>query len=633
MSELFKRHGDSEMHHTWTGKDRFVNGVWCIKDMGTPEFNALKTQSQTVHPWNTYNGYANNLIYFIAVIVFVFILKRVAFYMADANSKVSRCKTIFWKRILYQYAAFARYFTYRRLPKFVCELFQLPTSFGNFLLIMVGCIYVLGYTFAAKPFYRDCSTFGSPPLGTKTGLMSTILVPIILILSGKSNIISQLTGISYEKINVYHRWVSVACCFLGWVHTIAFYYAPYKDGGSARVAAVVSSDIFYINGIPPIVFLTVLTVFSHSYIRALWYELWLDIHWICALGFYISLFIHTGNALDSWKYLAAAVVFWFSQMLWRGLAKNFFKMNKGGFLRACPSTMRRLASIGEDHYFEIVIENTSELTWAPGQHVFLRIPGLRFLENHPFSIMSHYEPFEDNKLRFIVKTGGWKGLTSMIYESLPDQGFKEQNIFVDGPYGGAERQIDSFNSIFLMASGTGITAVIPFMMEFIEKCENKHTLLQKLRLDWVIRESENIEWIKPELQKAISKAAHLIKNGSIKINIYIAKEIGVSETKTLDDLLGTGVATMESSESEEEKETATPLLLSNFISLQNAKPDFANIVRNNISRQLGNKNMFVVSGSDSMRSSVSDSVASIQQRVFQSAHIDEIYLHSETFGW
>lgn len=628
MSSLLPRHGD-HMEEVWTGKDLFREGVWCIKDQDTDKYAELSAANQ-IPAWGSNVVYPKNLIYFIVVIVTLFIIKRLAFHIADSNSKKSNDRSNKWKRLLYQLSAFSRSFSYRRLPRLVCEVFQLPSSFGNFFIISIGVLYTLCYCFVPKPFYRICAGFGSPPLATRSGVMSTGLVPIIFILSGKSNIISQLTGISYEKINVYHRWVSVMCCLLGWVHTIVFYYQAVHEGGYARLQYDMRTNYFFVNGIPPMLFLTILTVFSHSYIRALWYELWLDIHWICALGFYISLFIHIENLLDAWKYMAAAVVFWTAQMVWRGLAKNFFRLNKG-FLRSSPCTMRRLASTEKEHYFEINIENVGEFTWTPGQHVFLRIPGLRFLENHPFSIMSYCEPRKNNQMKFIVKTGCWKGMTSLIYDSLPDQGYTESTVFVDGPYGGAERQIDSFNNIFLVSSGTGITAILPFLLEFVDKYEEKNTLLKHLRLDWVVRETENIEWIKPELMKTIDQASELISQGIIKINIYVCNEMGVSNTQTLDDLLK--CKELLPSSSDEEKSLENKLSVSQLISVVNRKPDISQIIETEIPKELGYTNMFVVSGSNSMRSSASGSIANLQNYVFKSTRVDEIYLHSETFGW
>ncbi len=55
------------------------------------------------------------------------------------------------------------------------------------------------------------------------------LVPFIYVLAGKSNIISMLTGILYEKLNTMHQYTGVALC-AGVVHTIPFLWQDMEGG-------------------------------------------------------------------------------------------------------------------------------------------------------------------------------------------------------------------------------------------------------------------------------------------------------------------------------------------------------------------------------------------------------------------
>lgn len=106
-----------------------------------------------------------------------------------------------------------------------------PHDFLSGLSILYCCIL----TFAVRPYYRAHRGFGSPPLAVRTGLMATALTPWIVALSGKANIITWLTGIGPEKLNVLHRWMSWLCLGLSIVHTIPFIVAPLRDGGPAQL--------------------------------------------------------------------------------------------------------------------------------------------------------------------------------------------------------------------------------------------------------------------------------------------------------------------------------------------------------------------------------------------------------------
>lgn len=621
---------------TWSGKDKLFHGVWCIKDEGSTEYATLASASQTAVSWKSQESYGHNMVYFCVVCIAVFIVKRMVYLFVDRNSQMIRASSNSMKRWYYEIAAINRWVCYRRFPSFVCNAFQLPSSMGNFLVIMGGCLYMLCYTFIPKFWYRGCRGFGSPPLAVRAGLESTALVPFIFITSGKTNLISQLTDISYEKLNVYHRWISTMCCLLGWVHTIPFYVQAVQEGGGARLAWFQRTEDEFVNGIPPLVFLTVLTVFSHSYIRARWYELWLQIHWVCALGFYISLFYHCYPSLNSWKYMVATIVFWFSQLLWRAVNKGMLRPNKG-FMKPNRCKMRRFGSSGEnDHYFEIVVSNSNDFSWAAGQHVFIKVPGLRCIESHPFSIVSYFEARESTDIKLIIKTIGWGGMTRFLYDKLPDSGYSESNIYIDGPYGGCSRQVGSFDSVFLVASGTGISAILPFLHEACEAIGSGKQVTQTVRLDWVIRDPQNIEWIIPELKKIVNAHAEIFQGKRGVVNVFISEDLGFTSKEALESLKTERLILPSSSESDLEEKSVGERnvgLEAEFIHVVNEKPKIGERIEETRG-ELQRRNMFIVSGSDSAKVQASNAIAKLQTEVFNRGRdVEEIYLHSESFGW
>ena len=66
------------------------------------------------------------------------------------------------------------------------------------------------------------------------------------------------------------------------------------------------------------------------------------------------------------------------------------------------------------------------------------------------------------------------------------------------------------------------------------------------------------------------------------------------------------------------------------------KPDITQVLRT-ASVILGRRNMIVSSGSDSMKAAVSQVASKLQARVFNSdanhQGVEEVYLHTESFGW
>ena len=137
-------------------------------------------------------------------------------------------------RSLNKLKAMVRYVSYRRIPGTVSDQIGMPSA-GITILILLFTLYCLILSFAVRPYYRAHRGYGSPPLAIRTGLMATALTPWIVALSGKANLITMLTGIGHEKLNVFHRWVARICLGLSVIHTVPFIVAPLKDGGYAAL--------------------------------------------------------------------------------------------------------------------------------------------------------------------------------------------------------------------------------------------------------------------------------------------------------------------------------------------------------------------------------------------------------------
>lgn len=76
------------------------------------------------------------------------------------------------------------------------------------------------WAFIVKPYYRIDSTYGSPPLALRSGMMALGLLPFVFALASKVNFIAMLIGSSHERLQVFHQWASRFVLFLATVHTI-----------------------------------------------------------------------------------------------------------------------------------------------------------------------------------------------------------------------------------------------------------------------------------------------------------------------------------------------------------------------------------------------------------------------------
>lgn len=83
--------------------------------------------------------------------------------------------------------------------------------------------------------------------------------------ASKTNWITLLTGVSHERLQVFHRWIAYAFFILALLHTFPF--IVYHIHWHTMKAHFASSLLFYWTGIVAIIFQAWLTFASHSTIR------------------------------------------------------------------------------------------------------------------------------------------------------------------------------------------------------------------------------------------------------------------------------------------------------------------------------------------------------------------------------
>lgn len=214
-------------------------------------------------------------------------------------------------------------------------------------------------------------------IGYRTGHISYALLPLVILLSGRNNVLLWLTNWSHGTYIFLHRWVARVFTVHAIVHSITLLIC-YQGTGSY---AVDSKKSWWLWGIVATVLACAMVVFSHLYFRRLSYEIFIVGHIVMAVLLIVGCWYHI---VPKWGYnfyldwLMAASAIWFLDRLLRVV-----RMAKNGFRR-------------------------SVVTELDAEHVRVDIPGLRFpnkpgyvghvyfpgltplrpWENHPFSVNS-----------------------------------------------------------------------------------------------------------------------------------------------------------------------------------------------------------------------------------------------------
>ena len=399
--------------------------------------------------------------------------------------------------------AVVRWFFYKPTPVLRWRKHRMPLPTGGVVfLVSIAFIFVTLYTLLPQPWYYTSIAFGSPPLAIRAGMIAVSLLPWIVALSMKANMISMLTGIGHEKLNVLHRWAAYLMLFLSLIHMIPFYVTPLWDqGGLVTFKSYFTRQAYiYTTGIAAMVPLLLLVLHSLPMARKRAYELFVALHVPLSIVFLGMMFWHCHNYLTSWHYLTATAAIWVVSYLIRLFYLNWTRVKRLSWL------------IGEEAAVTILPENAVKVTiptqvrWRPGQYVYLRMPGISVFENHPFTIASlnsedfpsaYGEQYRDMVLVFRP----FGGFTRKVLNSAMDKGpHKTYRAFIDGPYGGMTRELASFDTVVLLAGGSGITAIVSQLLDLIKKMREGKAVVKHIQVVWALKRPETMEWFKEELR-------------------------------------------------------------------------------------------------------------------------------------
>ena len=401
--------------------------------------------------------------------------------------------------------ALFRWIFYRPVPelKWGKKTITAFPSLATIGILLVALTFVALYCFLPQPLYWQSIQYGSPPLAIRAGMIAVAMTPWIVALSMKANFISYITGLGHDRLGVYHRWGGYLCLFLALVHIIPFYIQPVWDDGGMLVFAKLfpqGSGIIYGTGIACFVPLGWLCVASLPILRNVAYELFAILHIPASMIYVALLFWHCHNYLTSWSYLWATVAIWVLSYSMRIFNLNWMKPWRNAWL------------IGDEAAVTLMAENAIKVTiptqmkWRPGQYVYLRMPGISVFENHPFTISSlcsedfpseYGDLYRDCTLVFRP----FGGFTRRVLETAIAKGpFKTYRAYLDGPYGGMQRELAAFDTVILFAGGSGITAIVSQLLNLIKRMRDGKAVTQKIEVVWALKRLEAMDWFREELR-------------------------------------------------------------------------------------------------------------------------------------
>ncbi|KAE8451687.1 hypothetical protein EG329_003144 [Mollisiaceae sp. DMI_Dod_QoI] len=357
-----------------------------------------------------------------------------------------------WRKLI----AGVRYLSYRGF--YIKPLRWSSAPVGVLLLGLAGTLFFFLMDLAPGTYYWSSELYGnSPALATRSGWMALACMPFVFATATKTNWITLLTGVSHEKLQVFHRWIAYAFFILSLLHTFPFIVFHIRSHDMEHHFS--SNILFYWTGIVAIIFQAWLSFASHSTIRNLGYEFFKMSHFVSVVVFMLTLFWHCDYTLTSWDYFI-------------GTAAVYVPCYVYPWLRTCFEygvSQKAQIFVEDSGFTRITIP--AKFNWKPGQHCFLRFTSfglLGALSSHPFTICSlpSTQLEEPSELVFYVRHQG--GLTAKLNQYALDNPGASVPVLVDGPYGGINLQkFHDSEQLLVIAGGSGAGWCLPFIERFV----------------------------------------------------------------------------------------------------------------------------------------------------------------------
>lgn len=410
--------------------------------------------------------------------------------------------------------------------------FSLP-PLGHCMLILTYWLVILVMLWSDVILKPSSDLYGYKweIVAYRAAWVSVTQIPLIYALSCKFNIISILTGISYERLNWMHRWVS-RTVFLAVIVHWSYFFREWDLANFVQYELAVMPMVTYGFAAWALIGWTLLT--GYGLFRDLCYELWLLQHVASAGVLLWLLYVHLPsyaryNVWLSLGFVALDRVIRGAQSIIRNT--NF---KHAGTLKSLLGFHTTVETLPHD-YLKVSIPNAG-FKWRPGQHIFISIPTCGFLQSHPFTIAS--DPTSTTLTLFIKPHSGFtrnlqqKTKAAEEHASLP----LPQRAFISGPWGNPPlSQVERADSMVFIASSTGAAYTLPLFEHALRHAR----FARSIHFNWIIRHREQLDWFRSRLEGALTLLdARPIE--SLSITVFVtgsaALDMHDAQTEVKDDI-------------------------------------------------------------------------------------------------
>ncbi len=476
------------------------------------------------------------------------------------------------------------------------RLIYLQPSLILLYIIYIGVNLALAYKQVNDFTFLDARYL----VGRRLGQFASANMTFMFLLGLKHDPVSILTGIPQTKLVRAHRWIGrLAYGFILAHMVLAIKFLKQED------KLYVLKERKQILGILGVVLLTPQVFLGTKSFRRKKYETFLFIHGL--LGAVGCFFIYFHNS----RHHALLIVAIHTIVIDRVLGRIRTVFNRFTSSTQCVSEFKIIDDeTVEAHIPFERLENQKKIFkyiplpylgyWKAGQHIYLNVPRVRLLQNHPFMISSHPNT---KILRLLIRKRN--GFTKHLFEKIKNKLEEDKEATITdfgnninsipislrvtfgGPYGGNYLPLITFDTILFIAAGSGASLTFPILNDTLFKLNELNSNgnnkgrpeKTKIRFVWLMKNKENINWYEEEIAEVKEQFKSSNQNRlELSVEFYYTSNLGITEE------LGDSSITSSNEKYKEEEShmiTSTGTNASSsmdLITIANDKPKSADIV-------------------------------------------------------
>ncbi|KAI9457618.1 ferric reductase like transmembrane component-domain-containing protein [Lactarius psammicola] len=365
-------------------------------------------------------------------------------------------------------------------------------SLGKFLvLVTYGLIVLYACVFHSNPF----TDFD------RSGYIAVSQVPIVMALAGKSNWLSWVCGVGYEKFNYIHRFSGRIVVVAANVHTLGYLYRWSLNG---TVQARLRTPMF-VWGLVAICALDLLFACSLSFVRDRMYSFFFATHVTCVVVSLLAIYMHYPPILP--YLLAAAVLYAFDHIARIARTRYTTAWLTAENALNGGTTLVDIPSLGAG--------------WRAGQHVRIRVVSDTWFGWWGTWLIGRARPFtiatgsnSGGMMLEIKAQGAWTRKLLRMADGASDARpaekstdaergrgpAREVRIIVEGPYSGPGYTLyTAYSGVILVAGGSGISYATSVLDDILQKHASGKSNVRVIEVVWSVADPDSLYSLLPEL--------------------------------------------------------------------------------------------------------------------------------------